>query len=54
MLVTVEFIAHGTSTELILMQHGFAGDDLAPSYDAGWQSGLDKLGIYLARRAAET
>jgi hypothetical protein len=52
MLVTVEFVPHGTGTELILTQTGFAGEGGSGPYDAGWQSGLDKLGAYLSRSRA--
>ena len=49
MVVTVEFIDHGTSTELILTQHGFAAEGGSTPYAHGWESGLDKLGRYLAQ-----
>jgi uncharacterized protein YndB with AHSA1/START domain len=52
MLVTVEFIAHGAETELILTQTGFAGDGGSGPYDAGWNSGLDKLAAYLSKLRA--
>jgi uncharacterized protein YndB with AHSA1/START domain len=49
MLVTVEFIDRDGGTDLILTQHGFDTDERPASYDAGWNSGLDKLAAHLRK-----
>jgi uncharacterized protein YndB with AHSA1/START domain len=42
-LVTVEFIKHGSSTEVILTHQRLASQESLSSHQAGWQSLLDQL-----------
>jgi uncharacterized protein YndB with AHSA1/START domain len=46
-LVTVEFRAAGTGTEVVLLHDNFAGPGPVEMYDEGWRSGLDKLRAFL-------
>jgi uncharacterized protein YndB with AHSA1/START domain len=46
-LVTVEFRAQGTRTEVVLVHDNFVGPDPVDMYDEGWRSGLDKLRAFL-------
>jgi uncharacterized protein YndB with AHSA1/START domain len=46
-LVTVEFHDLGARTEVVLLHDNFAGPGPVDMYDAGWASGLQKLGAHL-------
>lgn len=47
-LVTVEFIAHGDETELVITHEGFVKGDLAQRYEMGWGTVARKFAEYLA------
>jgi uncharacterized protein YndB with AHSA1/START domain len=47
-VVTVEFEDLGVSTRVIVVHRALDEHSLTEPYESGWQSGLDKLAIYLA------
>jgi uncharacterized protein YndB with AHSA1/START domain len=47
-VVTVEFEDLGVSTRVIVVHGALDEHSLTEPYESGWQSGLDKLAIYLA------
>jgi uncharacterized protein YndB with AHSA1/START domain len=49
-LVTVEFLAHGNESELVLTHERFTKSDVAKRYENGWGTIAQKLSAYLARR----
>jgi len=49
-LVTVEFLAHGNESELVLTHERFTKSDVAKRYESGWGKIADKLSSYLAHR----
>lgn len=46
-LVTVEFLAHGNETELVLTHERFSQSDTAKRYENGWGTISDKFATYL-------
>jgi uncharacterized protein YndB with AHSA1/START domain len=48
-LVTVELIAHGHETELVLMHERFPNADMMQRYQRGWGQITEKFAGYLAR-----
>lgn len=46
-LVTVEFIAHGDETELVITHEGLGDSDLAQRYEMGWGTIARKFAEYL-------
>ena len=48
-LVTVEFIPHGTVSELVITHERFTRADLAQRYEMGWGTIAEKFAGYLAR-----
>lgn len=42
-VVTVEFIEHGSATEIILTHERFTSEELRSQHQAGWQALLDNL-----------
>ena len=48
-LVTVEFLAHGHESELVLTHERFTKPDLAKRYENGWGTIAQKLSAYLAQ-----
>jgi len=48
-LVTVEFIAHGDETELVITHEGFGDRDLAQRYEMGWGTIARKFAEYLTK-----
>jgi uncharacterized protein YndB with AHSA1/START domain len=48
-LVTVEFKAHGSATELVLVQENIPTPDAEELVQVGWQGILDHLASYLGR-----
>lgn len=49
-LVTVEFLAHGNESELVLTHERFIKPDLAKRYESGWGTIAGKLSSYLVYR----
>ena len=49
-LVTVEFLAHGNESELVLTHERFIKPDVAKRYENGWGTIAQKLLAYLAQR----
>ena len=49
-LVTVEFLAHGAESELVLTHERFTKPDVAKRYENGWGTIAQKLSAYLAQR----
>jgi uncharacterized protein YndB with AHSA1/START domain len=47
-LVTVEFIAHGAESELIITHEQFTKADVAQRYEMGWGTIARKFAEYLA------
>ena len=47
-LVTVEFIAHGEESELVITHEGFTNPDLAQRYEMGWGTIARKFSEYEA------
>lgn len=47
-LVTVEFIAHGDESELVITHERFTNPDLAQRYETGWGTIAKKFAAYLA------
>lgn len=48
-LVTVEFLAHGNESELVLTHERFTKPDVAKRYESGWGTIAQKLSAYLTR-----
>jgi uncharacterized protein YndB with AHSA1/START domain len=51
MLVTIEFLAHGNESELILTHERLPGTDIMKRYQKGWGQIADKFAAYLAGRS---
>lgn len=49
-LVTVEFIAHGEESELVITHVRFTKADLAERYEMGWGTIAGKFAAYLANK----
>jgi uncharacterized protein YndB with AHSA1/START domain len=49
-LVTVEFLAHGNESELVLTHERFTKPDVAKRYESGWGTISEKLSSYLAHQ----
>jgi uncharacterized protein YndB with AHSA1/START domain len=49
-LVTVEFLAHGNESELVLTHERFTKADVAKRYESGWGTIAEKLSSYLAHQ----
>jgi uncharacterized protein YndB with AHSA1/START domain len=47
-LVTVEFIAHGDESELVITHERFTNPDLAQRYENGWGTIAEKFAAFLA------
>jgi uncharacterized protein YndB with AHSA1/START domain len=46
-LVTVEFLAHGDESELVITHERFTNGDVAKRYETGWSTIADKFAAYL-------
>jgi uncharacterized protein YndB with AHSA1/START domain len=53
-LVTVEFIAHGNETELVLTHERFRDADVMKRYQGGWGTIAEKFAAYLAESMGTT
>lgn len=53
-LVTVEFFAHGSESELVLTHERLPDADAMKRYQGGWGQIANKLAAYLARRSRTT
>ena len=53
-LVTVEFIAHGEESELVITHEGFTKGDAAQRYEMGWGTIAGKFAEYLAKNRTPT
>jgi uncharacterized protein YndB with AHSA1/START domain len=53
-LVTVEFIAHGNETELVLTHERFPDADVMKRYQGGWGMIAEKFAAYLAKSIGTT
>ena len=49
-LVTVEFLAHGDESELVITHERFEKPEVAQRYEGGWGTIAEKLAGYLAGR----
>lgn len=49
MLVTVDFKARGTQTELVLTHEKFASEESRNRHEEGWTRCLEQLGLFLSR-----
>jgi uncharacterized protein YndB with AHSA1/START domain len=49
-LVTVEFIAHGEESELVLTHERFHDADVMKRYQGGWGTIAEKLAAFLAKQ----
>ena len=49
-LVTVEFLAQGSESELVLTHERFSKADVAQRYESGWGTIAEKLAAYLTQR----
>jgi uncharacterized protein YndB with AHSA1/START domain len=49
-LVTVEFLAQGSESELVLTHERFRKADVAQRYESGWGTIAEKLAAYLTQR----
>jgi uncharacterized protein YndB with AHSA1/START domain len=49
-LVTVEFLAHGNESELVLTHEQFTKADVAKRYESGWGTIAQRLSSYLAHQ----
>jgi uncharacterized protein YndB with AHSA1/START domain len=49
-LVTVEFLAHGDESELVITHEKFIKPDVAKRYEGGWGTIADKLAGYVDRQ----
>lgn len=52
-LVTVEFLAHGEESELVITHEGFTKSDVAERYEMGWGTIAKKFAAYLGERSNE-
>jgi uncharacterized protein YndB with AHSA1/START domain len=52
-LVTVEFLAHGEESELVITHEGFTKSDVAERYEMGWGTIAKKFAAYLSERNNE-
>jgi uncharacterized protein YndB with AHSA1/START domain len=52
-LVTVEFIAHGQESELVITHEGFTNPDLAQRYEMGWGTIARTFAEYLAANRSQ-
>jgi uncharacterized protein YndB with AHSA1/START domain len=50
-LVTVEFIARGEESDLVITHERFTKADVAQRYEMGWGTIAGKFAVYLARQA---
>ena len=53
-LVTVEFLARGSESELVLTHERFTKSDVAQRYQSGWGTIAEKLAAFLARIPARS
>ena len=53
-LVTVEFLARGSESELVLTHERFTKADVAQRYQSGWGTIAEKLAAFLARNPARS
>ncbi len=53
-LVTVEFLARGSESELVLTHERFTKSDVAQRYQSGWGTIAEKLAAFLARNPARS
>jgi len=53
-LVTVEFLAYGNESELVLTHERFADTDVMKRYESGWGQIADKFAAYLVRQTRST
>jgi uncharacterized protein YndB with AHSA1/START domain len=53
-LVTVDFLARGGESELVITHERFSEADVAKRYESGWGTIAEKLAAYLAQRARAT
>jgi len=53
-LVTVEFLAHGDESELVLTHERFRDAAVMKRYQGGWETIAEKFAAYLARQNAST
>jgi uncharacterized protein YndB with AHSA1/START domain len=53
-LVTVEFIARGEESDLVITHERFAKADVAQRYEMGWGTIAEKFAAYLVRQATNT
>ena len=53
-LVTVEFIAQGDESELVLTHERFHDTDVMKRYQGGWGTIAEKLAAYLAKQISTT
>ena len=49
-LVTVEFVAQGDETEVVLTHARLRSDEMLDLHRAGWQAALDELAVVLSAR----
>jgi uncharacterized protein YndB with AHSA1/START domain len=49
-LVTVEFLAHGDESELVLTHQGFHDADVMKRYQGGWGQIAEQFAAYLAKK----
>ena len=54
MLVTVEFLAHGAESELVLTHERLSQADVMSRYEGGWGQIAEKFASYLAQRVSTT
>lgn len=52
-LVTVEFLAQGKESELVITHEGFTKSDVAERYEMGWGTIANKFAAYLSERSNE-
>lgn len=52
-LVTVEFLAQGEESELVITHEGFTKSDVAERYEMGWGTIANKFAAYLSERSNE-
>jgi uncharacterized protein YndB with AHSA1/START domain len=53
-LVTVEFLAHGDESELVLTHERFQDADVMKRYQGGWGQIAEQFAAYLARKIGTT
>lgn len=51
-IVTLEFLDHGGSTELVLTHERFPDAAIRDDHNKGWTGCLDRLGVYISERSA--